>query len=68
MHQIVEALCKQNYDVHASLTDLYPNPSSGLHPRIRWQLDPLDATRVPPRLTGVRTMFSAFHHFRPNAA
>lgn len=23
---------------------------------------------VPPKLTGVRTMFSAFHHFRPDAA
>jgi hypothetical protein len=23
---------------------------------------------VPPKLAGVRTMFSAFHHFRPDAA
>lgn len=68
MPQIVEALCKQNYDVRARLTDLYPNPNSSLDPRIRWQLDPVDATHVPPRLTGVRTMFSAFHHFHPDAA
>jgi hypothetical protein len=30
--------------------------------------EPVDATRVPPQLVGVRTMFSAFHHFRPDAA
>jgi hypothetical protein len=29
---------------------------------------PVDAAHVPPEFKGVRTMFSAFHHFRPDAA
>src|SRR5262245_54392038 len=29
---------------------------------------PVDATRVPDELPGFRTMFSAFHHFRPEQA
>lgn len=49
-------------------SDLYPNPKSGSGPRIEWLLEPVDATQVPPKLAGVRTMFSAFHHFRPDAA
>jgi hypothetical protein len=28
----------------------------------------VDATAVPVRLAGIRTMFSAFHHFRPEVA
>lgn len=68
MPQIIKDLLKRNYDVRAILTDLYPNPNFGPDPRIRWLLDPVDATHVPPELTGVRTMFSAFHHFRPDAA
>jgi hypothetical protein len=68
MPQIVAELLKRDYDVRAILTDLYPNPAPGSHPRIRWLAEPVDATRVPPKLAGVRTMFSAFHHFRPDAA
>jgi len=34
--QIVEELLKRGYDISASLTDLYPNPKSGTHPRIKW--------------------------------
>jgi hypothetical protein len=65
---IVEELLKQDYDVRARLSDLYPSPNSGSHPRVSWLAGPVDARRVPPRLSGVRTMFSAFHHFRPDAA
>ncbi len=68
MPQIIENLLKRDYDVRASLTDLYPNPKSGSGPRIKWLLEPVDAKHVPPKLAGVRTMFSAFHHFRPDAA
>ncbi len=61
--------CKaRGYEVRAKLTDLYPNPQSAPHPHILWMADPVDATRVPPWLKGARTMFSAFHHFRPDAA
>ena len=68
MPQVIEDLLKWGYDVRASLTDLYPNPKSGSGPRIEWLLEPVDAMQVPPKLAGVRTMFSAFHHFRPDAA
>ena len=68
IRQIIEVLAKRNYDVRASLTDLYPNRSPVLDPRVTWRLEPVDAMHVPPKLRGVRTMFSAFHHFRPEAA
>jgi hypothetical protein len=68
MPLIIDELEKCGYDARAKLTDLYPNPNSNSHPRIAWLAEPVDATRVPPKLAGVRTMFSAFHHFRPDAA
>jgi hypothetical protein len=68
MPQIIEDLRRRNYDVRVILTDLFPNPNSGLDARITWLREPVDAMRVPSKLTGVRTMFSAFHHFRPDAA
>ena len=65
---IIEELEKRGYQARVSLTELYPNPKSASHPRIVWLAEPVDATRVSPKLAGVRTMFSAFHHFRPDAA
>jgi len=68
MPGIVKELEKRGYNVRVTLTDLYPNPRSTPDPRIVWLAEPLDATDVSPKLGGVRTMFSAFHHFRPDAA
>jgi hypothetical protein len=65
---IIQELVKRGYNVQATLTDLYPHPKSASNPRITWWAEPVDATHVPSSLTGVRTMFSAFHHFRPDAA
>jgi hypothetical protein len=65
---IVEELKKLGYEATAKLTDLYPNPNSALRPQISWESKPVDATHVSPEINGVRTMFSAFHHFRPVAA
>ena len=65
---IIDELGKLGYNVRATLTDLYPNPASASHPRVAWLREPVDATRVSPRLAGVRTIFSGFHHFRPDAA
>jgi hypothetical protein len=31
-------------------------------------MQPVDARKVPERLSGVRTVFDAFHHFRPDDA
>ena len=68
MPLILEELNKHGCDARAMLTDLFPNPTAVSHPRIVWVAEPVDATRVSPKLAGVRTMFSAFHHFRPDAA
>ena len=56
------------------LTDRYPNLTSfrlagelsgGV---IDFREEPLDACRVPERLTGFRTLFGSFHHFAPARA
>ncbi|MCB9669603.1 MAG: hypothetical protein H6734_09050 [Alphaproteobacteria bacterium] len=51
------------------LTDLQPNvwadrtgPGITVHP------EPVDATAVPAELAGLRTVFNALHHFRPEGA
>ncbi|MEN2785013.1 hypothetical protein ACFOKI_14720 [Sphingomonas qilianensis] len=57
-----------------TFTDKYPNaealsaicreqPSA-----LQFEVASVDATAVPARLRGIRTMFSAFHHFRPEIA
>lgn len=66
--RLIEEFDRRGCRVSTTLTDLYPPSKTAEHPRISWIREPLDATRVPPGLAGVRTMFSAFHHFRPAAA
>jgi hypothetical protein len=65
---ILAELEKRGCVATAILSDLYPATNSISHPRVSWLSEPLDAAHVPPDLPGVRTMFSAFHHFRPEAA
>jgi hypothetical protein len=65
---IVDELERHGYQARVRLTDLYPNPKTTSHPSVVWLAESVDATRVSPELAGVRTMFSAFHHFRPDAA
>jgi hypothetical protein len=57
--------------VTVTMTDLYPNvpafeqvtaQSAG---RIGFEPTSVDARDVPPRLSGLRTLFNAFHHFNP---
>ena len=43
-------------------------PQIGLQSQIDFVPDPVDATRVPATLGGFRTIFSSFHHFRPEIA
>lgn len=54
------------------LTDRYPNPGAAAAVRggdpatpVALHPEPIDATQVPSSLEGFRTIFSAFHHFRP---
>ncbi len=56
------------------LTDKYPNvaafeqASAESGGRLDFVAESIDATSVPASLTGVRTLFSSFHHFPPEAA
>lgn len=66
-------LAKQGLQLSICLTDRYPNLDSlanarNGNPNICYHREPIDATRVPPELTGFRTLFTAFHHFRPEQA
>src|SRR5262245_19620316 len=52
------------------LTDKYPNTAALARiaeevPGVRFEAGSVSALDVPARLTGFRTMFTAFHHFRP---
>jgi hypothetical protein len=54
-----------------TLTDKYPNIgafrfiSSSNDSKISYITEPVDAMKVPGKLSGVRTLFSAAHHFKP---
>ena len=71
---IAEELARNGQPVEVMLTDFYPNlpaferiraTSGG---RVSFFAEPVDATRVPAELGGLRTIFNAFHHFRPASA
>jgi hypothetical protein len=72
--EVVDALAVRGTEVHALLTDFYPNQGSLARVaarsagRIDWLREPVDATQVPRSLAGLRTIFNAFHHFRPETA
>lgn len=56
------------------LTDLFPNLRTAAQlearadPSTRYLREPVDALAVPAHVTGFRTMFESFHHFRPDEA
>lgn len=57
-----------------TLTDLYPQPAAWAdiarrtHGAIGYEPAAVNALAVPAQLVGFRTLFSAFHHFPPEAA
>lgn len=61
-------------DFQVILTDLFPNHDvvaeleSTQEQEIQYQTEPVDARDVPSQLTGLRTMFDSFHHFKPEEA
>ncbi|GAB3650660.1 hypothetical protein GCM10027594_25900 [Hymenobacter agri] len=71
---VLAALQAQGLAATITLTDLYPQPAAWAdiaqrtHGAIGYEPAPVDALAVPPHLTGFRTIFSAFHHFPPEAA
>jgi hypothetical protein len=68
------ALADEGIAVTFTLTDRFPNLAAfrDTAARSRGTIDfvaePVDAMAVPESLTGFRTLFNAFHHFRPDAA
>lgn len=68
---IADELAKRGRKVTVTLTDLYPNrPAFERAARdgggaVTGHFDSVDATAVPAALPGFRTLFNAFHHFRP---
>ena len=68
------ALAEMGVNVSVCLTDKYPNiegfeRASRLSDQvISYHPQPVDPTHVPGDLLGFRTMFAAFHHFRPEQA
>lgn len=67
-------LAKQAEDISIVLTDKYPNLetfrqiSDNSDGQISFIETPTDAANVPRHLQGMRTIFSGFHHFRPEVA
>lgn len=68
------ALATRGISVGFTLTDLFPNVAAFQRAvdtsqgAIAFVAEPVDARAVPRRLTGFRTLFNAFHHFRPDEA
>ncbi|MCK9874639.1 hypothetical protein MXD59_02375 [Frankia sp. Ag45/Mut15] len=60
--------------VTVTLTDLYPNVAAfeaaakKIGDGLQYRTESIDARSVPTDLTGIRTMFTSFHHLRPDAA
>jgi len=65
MPLVAEALRKRGCPASVTLTDLYLPSHPHAQPGILYWPQPVDARSVPPTLSGMRTMFAAFHHFRP---
>jgi hypothetical protein len=70
--EVLDGLEEAGLRVGATLTDWYPNiqafERAAADPRITFEREPVDARQVPSRLSGLRTIFNGFHHFRPEDA
>jgi hypothetical protein len=68
MPAILKELEARGFRPRVRLSDLQPSLAPMPTDRVTWIDEPVDATHVPAGLAGVRTIFSAFHHFRPETA
>ena len=63
-----------NKRIRIVLTDKYPNLTAFEYLKkksndgIEYVEESIDATKVPDNLSGFRTLFASFHHFRPDIA
>ena len=71
---VVAELGESGINVSATLTDLFPNVAAferlanASDGAIAYVRTPVDARAVPRDLTGLRTLFNGFHHFKPEDA
>ena len=71
---VAEQLKRDGHPVKVTLTDLYPNfgaferARAGSGGMVDFVQGSVDASSVPEELAGLRTLFNAFHHFRPEQA
>lgn len=74
MHSILKHLQSNGVKTEILLTDKYPNldafreASRTTRGNIKFISESVDATCVPGDLTGFRTQFVSFHHFKPEMA
>lgn len=69
-HLAAEVAAARGAPVAVALTDRFPDPAAfaratAADAAITGEPSPVDARQVPPQMSGVRTLFDAFHHFRP---
>jgi hypothetical protein len=71
---ILRLLRTQNFEATAHVTDLFPNVAAyrqlerASGGTIQGCDSPVNATNVPPELSGFRLLANGFHHFRPHDA
>ena len=68
--RLAERLRTRVSDLQITLTDYYPNVpaferTAGLSDVFSFRSESVNALDVPEELTGLRTQFLSFHHFRP---
>ncbi|MDX8378023.1 MAG: hypothetical protein R8L53_08390 [Mariprofundales bacterium] len=72
--QLLPLLSKQGMLAKVTLTDRYPDLDAFTHlceatgGQVNFHAQPVDATSISHDMQGVRTLFSAFHHFKPETA
>jgi hypothetical protein len=71
---VIEVLAEEGFETRALLTDKFPNQAAFDHVReasagrVDCSAESVDASAVPAEMKGLRTLFSALHHFRPASA
>ncbi|MBN2550020.1 MAG: hypothetical protein JXB15_12730 [Anaerolineales bacterium] len=72
--RLLEHFRQAGLEVTVKLTDKYPHPDALqrwqqlAQPGIEYLSEPVDARQTPVHLTGMRTLFEGFHHFKPDQA
>lgn len=66
MRLVATELHKLGCRTRITLTDLFPPESVLSTETFLYISQPVDARSVPESLSGIRTMFAAFHHFQPD--